>query len=156
MIDLDTQPQENRFALIEDGVVVNVVIAYGEWPHGGQAVNINDKPEVGPGWLYQSDQFSMPAYMAEAQAPEVAPLGTSPLKFIERFTEEEQLAVVSATLSNPAVKLWYDKLLAAREVVFADPRLAAGLDGLVAAGLITPERRQQILPEAQTSGVTVL
>jgi hypothetical protein len=88
--------------------------------------------------------------------PEPPVLGITPLQFIDRFTDEEQLAIVSATMTNPVVKLWYDKLLAAQEVVFADPRLSVGLDGLVAAGLITAERKAEILPEAQTSGVTVL
>jgi hypothetical protein len=100
--------------------------------------------------------------IAEYTPPEIVtpvepiPVSTTPLQFIDRFTDEEQLAIVTATMSNPVVKLWYDKLLAAQEVVFADPRLSAGLDGLVAAGLITAERKAEILPEAQTSGVTVL
>jgi len=89
-------------------------------------------------------------------APPSAPASTTPLQFFERFTDAEQLAIVTATMTNPVVKLWYDKLLASTSVVFADPRLSAGLDNLVTAGLITAERKAEILPEAQTSGVTVL
>ncbi|MFN7725142.1 MAG: XkdW family protein [Rubrivivax sp.] len=88
-----------------------------------------------------------------------APLATSctPLQFIDRFTEAEQLAVVSATLAVPQVKLWYDKLIAATEVVFADPRVAAGLDALVAAGLLTQARSEAILPlNVRSSGVPSL
>ena len=70
----------------------------------------------------------------------------TPLQFVERFTEAEQLAIVTATLNNAAVKLWYDKLMAASEVVFADPRLSAGMDALVTAGLITQSRSKEILP----------
>ena len=69
----------------------------------------------------------------------------SALEFFERFTEEEQLAIVTATMSNPAVKLWYDKLIAANEVNFSDPRLEAGLNNLVTAELITEDRKQEIL-----------
>lgn len=88
-----------------------------------------------------------------------APPATSctPLQFIDRFTEAEQLAVVSATLAVPQVKLWYDKLIAATEVVFADPRVAAGLDALVAAGLLTQARSEAILPlTVRSSGVPSL
>ena len=72
----------------------------------------------------------------------------TPLEFIDRLTHDEQIAVVTATLQNPAVKLWYDKLLAASFVSFDDPRLSAGLDVLVQAGLLTAERRAEIIPEA--------
>jgi hypothetical protein len=99
-------------------------------------------------------------YVAPPAPPEPPtppePRSVTPLQFFERFTADEQIAIVTATLTDPVVKLWYDKLLAAQEVVFADPRLSAGLDGMVAAGLITAERKTEILPEAQTSGVTVL
>lgn len=70
----------------------------------------------------------------------------SPLQFIERFTDAEQLAIVTVTQSNPSVKLWYDKLLASREVDFDDVRTQAGMTALVAAGLITSARSAIILP----------
>lgn len=82
------------------------------------------------------------------------PTPTSPLQFIEKFTEEEQLAIVTATMTQPVIKLWYDKLLAAGTVDMADPRLQAGMNALVSAGLITAERKEEILP-TETSGVTV-
>src|SRR5690606_35624173 len=40
----------------------------------------------------------------------------SALEMLDLFTEAEQLAVVSATMSVPAVKLWYDRLIAATYV----------------------------------------
>lgn len=71
------------------------------------------------------------------------------LEFLDRFTEVEQLAVVSATMSNPAIKLWYDRLLAASYVDLSDPRTEAGIDALIAADLIAPGRKQQLLePQA--------
>lgn len=69
----------------------------------------------------------------------------SPLEFIERFTEAEQLAVVTAAMQVPALRLWYDKLMAAQQVVEDDPRLAIGLDALVSAGLITEQRRNEVM-----------
>jgi hypothetical protein len=88
-----------------------------------------------------------------------APPATSctALQFMDRFTEAEQLAVVSATMASPQVKLWYDKLIAATEVVFADPRLSAGMDALVGNGLITQARSLEILPMAvRSSGMVQL
>lgn len=51
---------ENRYALIEDGVVVNIVVAYGAWPHGGTAINIDASPEVSIGWGYDGTNFIAP------------------------------------------------------------------------------------------------
>ena len=80
---------------------------------------------------------------------------TTPLAFIERFTDAEQLAIVTAAMTVPQIRLWYDKLIASTQVIFADPRLNAGLDAMVAAGLITHERRAAILPNG-TSGMQAL
>lgn len=69
----------------------------------------------------------------------------TPLEFLDRFTEQEQLAVVAATMQSAEVKLWYDKLLAASYVDLDDPRTAEGIDALIAAELIAPERRDEVL-----------
>jgi len=90
----------------------------------------------------------------------VAPLpstSVTPLQYVERFTDTEQLAIVTATMTNPAIKLWYDKLMAASEVVFFDPRLSAGMDALVSAGLITQARSEEILSlDNRTSGMEII
>ena len=72
----------------------------------------------------------------------------TPLEFLELFTEQEQLAVVSATLANAPVKLWYDKLLSALEVNIEDERLISGMGQLVTAGLLTQDRVTEILTQA--------
>lgn len=69
-----------------------------------------------------------------------------PIDFMERFTDAEQLAVVEATMTNASVKLWYDKMLAAKKVNFDDTRTQAGMAALVAAGIITEARSVEILP----------
>lgn len=69
----------------------------------------------------------------------------SSLEYLERFTEAEQLAIVGATQGNTAVKLWYDKLLAAEYVDLADPRIEQGLAALVAAGLLAEARKAELL-----------
>ena len=69
----------------------------------------------------------------------------SSLEFLDRFTEEEQLAVVSATLNNPVIKLWYDRLLAASFIDLSDPRTEAGIDALIGAELIAHERKEALM-----------
>lgn len=93
------------------------------------------------------------SYVPHSNPTEPAFIQTaSVLEFFDRFTEEEQLAIVAATMSDPQIKLWYDKLLAASFVDFNDQRLQAGLQAMVAKGLIAESRRLEILPQ---SGIPV-
>lgn len=103
---------------------------------GWRAVN-------GPDECMENETFSE----AEPLPVDVSHVKTqfSPLEFLELFTEEEQLAVVEATMSSAPVKLWYDKLLASTYVDILDQRTVDGLSALVAAELITEPRKNQIL-----------
>lgn len=73
----------------------------------------------------------------------------TPLQLLDLFTEPEQLAVVGATMSVPAVKLWYDRLIAATFVTHEDPRTESGLQALVDAELLTPQRKSEIVAAMQ-------
>jgi len=81
----------------------------------------------------------------EEPASTPAPPRFVPLDFLNLFTEAEQLAVVQAGLANAAVKLWYDRVLAATYITREDPRVEAGLQALADAGLLTEERKQAVL-----------
>ena len=59
------------------------------------------------------------------------------LDFLDRFSESTQLAVVAAAQKDPAIRLWYDRLLANGSVDLNSPRLIAGLNAMRNAGLIT-------------------
>ena len=76
----------------------------------------------------------------------------TPLELLDLFTESEQLAVVGATMSVPAVKLWYDRLIAATFVTYEDPRTEGGLQALVDAELLTPQRKAEIVAAMQPEG----
>lgn len=71
------------------------------------------------------------------------------LEMLDLFTEAEQLAVVGATMVEPAVKLWYDRLIAATFVTYEDPRTEGGLQALVDAELLTPQRKAEIVAAMQ-------
>ena len=77
--------------------------------------------------------------------PPAPPKQFTSLEYLDLFTESEQLAVVSATMAVPQVKLWYDKMLAAGYITSADPRTEGGLAALVGAGLLTEARKVEIL-----------
>ena len=69
---------------------------------------------------------------------------------LDLFTPQEQMAVVTATMTDPMVKLMYDRLLGAAYLSYEDPETEQGLALLVDKGLLTPERKaevvQQMLP----------
>ncbi|MFO1151007.1 MAG: hypothetical protein U1E62_21745 [Alsobacter sp.] len=71
------------------------------------------------------------------------------LDFINLFTVEEQLAIIGATMADPAVKLWYDKALGASYIDLTDQRTIDGISALVPAGLLTEERAAEILAAVQ-------
>lgn len=71
------------------------------------------------------------------------------LEMLDLLTEAEQLAVVNATMTNAAVKLWYDRMIAAAFVTYEDPRTEGGLQALVDSGLITAERKAEIVAAMQ-------
>jgi hypothetical protein len=95
-----------------------------------------------------------PAIVAAVQAVYAAhdpaaaappPRQLAPLDFMALFTEAELEAIVAATIQTAAIKLWYDRMLAARYIDLDDPLTSAGLDALVAAGLLTAARTASVL-----------
>lgn len=104
--------------------------------------------DVKPGWHYDGTSFVPPSIVDPEPAPTVYPQ-FSALEMLDQFTEAEQLAVVAATMTEPAIKLWYDRLIAATYVTYEDPRTEAGLQALVDAELITPQRKAEIVAAMQ-------
>lgn len=80
-----------------------------------------------------------------SKIPAPEPKKFTSLEFLDLFTEAEQVAIVEATSLAAPMKLWYDRMLAASFITLADPRTEAGLDVLVAAGLLTAERKAEIV-----------
>lgn len=79
-------------------------------------------------------------------APEPpAPRLVEPLEFLERFTQEERIAIRQAARQSDALEDWLDMLRAAKVVDLDERRTVAGLTALVLAGLLTAARRDEIL-----------
>lgn len=64
---------------------------------------------------------------------------------LDLFTQAEQISVVTATMSDPLVKLMYDRMIGAAYMSYEDPETEAGLSLLVGKGLLTPERKGEIV-----------
>lgn len=69
------------------------------------------------------------------------------LEFRDLFTINEQLSIREAQLVDMEVGLVYDMMLSAQNIDISDPRTIQGMDLLVSKGLITNERRDEILQE---------
>jgi len=92
----------------------------------------------------ETKTFEEFALVTSVASPVITTL--TPLQFINLFTDAEQLAIVTATMKDPRIKLWYDKLLISSSISLADPQISVGLDFLVEDNLITIQRKNEILP----------
>jgi hypothetical protein len=79
-----------------------------------------------------------------SQYPPPKPTQYAAADFINLFTDVEQQAIVAALPGNPALFIWYTKMLAAGVIDVTDPVTVAGLNALVAAGLLTQARAGEI------------
>lgn len=65
--------------------------------------------------------------------------------FITRFTPSEYTAILTAAEESSDLAELVKQLVAEPRVAFDDPRLQPGLQQLVAAGLLAPERAPELL-----------
>lgn len=79
-----------------------------------------------------------------AAASPASPRVIAPLEFLLRFTGAERTAVRAAATVSPELADWIDQARFAREIDLDAPTTAAGLDALVAAGLLTADRRAAV------------
>ncbi len=123
-------------ALIVDGRVAQV--AAESFPVSSSLAWVDCAADVSPGWSYEGGTFTAPVIPAE-------PVTFTPLEFIERFTTDEQAAISTAALANADLNLWLAKAMGAQEIDPTDTRTVAGMAALVAAGLISEQRKTEIL-----------
>lgn len=87
------------------------------------------------------------AALLQAQFPAGWPvLATlTPLSFMALFTSSEQSSVYAAAITTPSLLAFLFETAGADYISLSDPRIAAGLSALVAAGLLTSGRETAIL-----------
>lgn len=69
----------------------------------------------------------------------------SSLQFFGLFTDAEELAIETAGETDPKIRVFLRWATGANCLRLSDSRIAAGLDYLVTAGLLTAERKQQVM-----------
>tara|TARA_R110000803_G_scaffold34529_1_gene75306 strand:- start:3235 stop:3627 length:393 start_codon:yes stop_codon:yes gene_type:complete len=67
------------------------------------------------------------------------------IEYLDKFTEAEQVAIVTATTASIDIKRFYDKVLAANFIDVEDVMTVGGLDALIASGVLVAERKAVIL-----------
>ena len=77
------------FAIVENGTVVNVIVAPEGWPQGINITTLDPKPAIG--WTFENGVFTAPP-VEPGPAPTPTPTHThlmTHLAFLERMTAEE-------------------------------------------------------------------
>ena len=72
----------------------------------------------------------------------------SSLDFLRLF-DPERRAIKQAAMQDVDIGIWYDDTVAAQFVTYSDPRVEQGLVALVDAGLLTAERKAEIVAHMQ-------
>ena len=131
-----------RWALVERGVVRDVTETdpSGRF-HPAMPWVAGAPPGTAAGWSHVAGVFSPPP----AAAPSPRPTVISSLSFLRRLTEAEDTAIHEAALKSAAVLRYLTRLGAATQVDLADPETVGGVDALIAAGLVAPGRRAELL-----------
>jgi hypothetical protein len=121
----------------DDGVVVGLfdalfpIVSTLEWVEAGGGTGITP----------YATRWDGNAFVPAPPARRIIP----PLEFLQRFTAAERAAIRAAAAASPDLADWIDQARFAREIELDGPATAAGLDALVAAGLLTAERRAAVL-----------
>lgn len=128
-----------NYAIIENGIVTNIVVADENWdPTGMQVVAETTGCVIGA--TYVNGVFTPPA---QPELPTPAPQTVfSTLNYFTRFTDAEYAAARGGPM---AIQRGLDMLIAAQYVDVTDPRVAEYLSALVTAGIINDARKTELL-----------
>lgn len=137
---------------------IRAIIKSDSRPHPRTNLDIRDITRVVPvpaeGWVAFDD-----GTYGEVAPPLTIPGPLKSLEFRWRFTEAEQVAIELATESHPnpqvraALRVLDKSTRDASVVYLTDPRTVGGVNRLVAFGLLTAERAEEIL-DAKRGGIT--
>lgn len=108
-----------------------------------------ERPE---GWVVMNEQRPEEDSVAQADGTWTTPAPIYPqissLDFLRLF-DPERRAIKQAAMQDVDIGIWYDDTVAAQFVTYSDPRVEQGLAALVDAGLLTAERKAEIVARMQ-------
>lgn len=129
-----------RFAVINQGVVENIVVAQAALSEVMVAL---DGLEVQPdrGWSWDGETFAPPP------APPAPDYGTriTPLAYLSRVGLEAEVAIEVAAESDPVVRVLLRRVTTARYIDLTHPDTLQGMAVLVGKGLLTQPQASAIL-----------
>jgi hypothetical protein len=123
------------FAIIEDGIVANVILA-DAWPNGIDVTDLTPRP--GPGWSYDSETFSPPAPVEPVVQTTTR---MTHLGFLSRMTADEWgrfEAFLASSVEARFAKALFD---AARDVDTARPDVQQFANVLRMVGVLESDSR---------------
>jgi len=126
-----------RYGLIDSGVVTQVMTA----SYVPEAPWVSIPDDVQPGYLFDGTDYTAPT-------PEPAPTHRTRLtrlEFRNLFTQAEKQALYTAAQSSVDVQIYLDDVNAAQYIETTDASTVNGLGALVAAGILTQARADEIL-----------
>ena len=135
----------NRYAVIVDQMVENIVAWDGESPWSIPAnailLPIATDERCAPSWTY--DANASPRFFEPT--PQPSSRTWTAYQFLQRFTAAERATMRSLAQTDENVADFLQLLQAAQEVVSDDPMTVAGMDYAVSVGIVTAERKTEIL-----------
>jgi len=133
---------EQRYALM-DGAECKCVALWDaaispSWtPPFGWTLFPDEPPAyVGPGWTWNG---------AAWVAPPVPVTVLTPAEWFDRLTEAEMEWLAVRRRTDEKVDVWITRMTALAQIAMDNPRLVAALDRLVSLGLMTAQRRNELL-----------
>jgi hypothetical protein len=129
----------NRYALVINGVVDLVVEQDTAPTLAGLWVDVTGL-HVGPKYSYDGENFTPPVLDVELNIITKA-------AFRFRLTDAEYIGILSAAKIDVEVQAWVETFNMVTQVNLDDPRTATGLEMMVTKGLLTEERKTEILTD---------
>lgn len=110
--------------------------------HGDKVVGELYPNFTGIEWMMMSYWITPPV---PPEPPVVYKSILTPLEFLNRFTDEEALTIISLSKTTPSVELWWIKYNKAQDIDLDDPQTIDGVTSLETVGILSPGRAVEIL-----------
>ena len=129
-----------KYAEILNTVVINIIEADLNltWPFETQLIQINENEMCEPGYLYNPNE--MPRFIKQS-----LPKVFTSYEFILRLTATERASIRTAAITDVNIADFLQLSQAAQEIDTSNPMTIQGMNYLVNVGLLTEQRKNEIL-----------
>lgn len=133
-----------RFAFVHNSGIVGNIVDQSDihlLPSDHVLIQLNEEEKCEVWFRYNQNatpRFTAPAVVAVQQR-------WTAYQFLQRFTAAERASMRSLAQTDENVADFLQLLQAAQEVVSDDPMTVAGMDYAVSVGIVTAERKTEIL-----------